>query len=135
MIRLYKSFILPHLEYCSPVLVGIGKTEYKKREDANYYILRTILDVTKSESFYNKPKLNILQIDRRYFHFNCMKEHGSQHFFKLRTVSYNLRDSGKKLEQLPFKTKWLKNSYSLIISRLWKSLPVIIRQEDTIKIF
>ena len=64
-----------------------------------------------------------------------MKEHGSQHFFKLRTVSYNLRDSGKKLEQLPFKTKWLKNSYSLIISRLWKSLPVIIRQEDTIKIF
>ena len=24
MIKLYKAFILPHLEYCSPLLVGIG---------------------------------------------------------------------------------------------------------------
>ena len=81
--------------------------------------------------------------NQRYFQslvllFKCVKDHGPQyiqHFLKLRTVSYNLRGSGTKLEQLPFKTKWLKNSYSLIISRLWKSLPVIIRQEDTIKIF
>ena len=27
MIRLYKAFILPHLEYCSPLFVGIGKVQ------------------------------------------------------------------------------------------------------------
>jgi hypothetical protein len=27
MILLYKAYILPHLEYCGPLLVGIGKVE------------------------------------------------------------------------------------------------------------
>ena len=39
MIQLYKAFILPHLEYCGPVLIGITKTLSDKLEDANYYIL------------------------------------------------------------------------------------------------
>ena len=105
MIRLYKSFILPHLEYCSPVLVGIGKTESKKLEDANCHILRTILDAIKCHPYENllqHAKIKYLA-NRRYFHFKYMKEHGSQyiqHFFKLKTVSYNLRDSGKELQQL-----------------------------------
>ena len=48
MIRLYKTFILPHLEYCGPLLVGIGKTQANKPDDANYYILRSILGLSKS---------------------------------------------------------------------------------------
>ena len=43
MTRLYKAYILPHLEYCSPVLIGIGKTQTRKLEEANYYMLRTLL--------------------------------------------------------------------------------------------
>ena len=82
--------------------------------------------------------MNQTLANRRYFQllvllFECWKEHGPQYiqqFFKLRTVRYNLRGSGTKLEQLPFKTKWFKNSISLIITRLWNSLPIIIRQED-----
>ena len=124
MTRVYKCFILPHLEYCSSILVGIGKTEANKLEDANYYILRTILNVSKGrsyESLLQQAKIKSLA-NRRYFQslvllFKCMKDHGPQyiqHFFKLRTVSYNLRGSETKLEQLPFITKWLKNAYSLI---------------------
>ena len=37
MLALYKSFILP-LEYCSPLLLGVGKVRANKIEDANHYI-------------------------------------------------------------------------------------------------
>ena len=38
MLALYKSFILPHLEYCSHLLLGVGKVQANKIEDANHYI-------------------------------------------------------------------------------------------------
>ena len=44
---LYKSFILPHLEYCSPLLLGVGKVQANKIEDANHYILRTLIGYGK----------------------------------------------------------------------------------------
>ena len=40
--RLYKAFILPHLEYCGLLLLGVGNTQANKLEDTNYYILRSI---------------------------------------------------------------------------------------------
>ena len=33
----FKSFILPHPEYCSPLLLGVGKVQANKIEDANHY--------------------------------------------------------------------------------------------------
>ena len=51
MIRLYKAYVLPHLEYCGPLLLGIGKIEANKLEDTNYYILRTILGLSKSLTY------------------------------------------------------------------------------------
>ena len=38
-LMLYKAYILPHLEYCSPLPLGINKTLNKKLESANYYAL------------------------------------------------------------------------------------------------
>ena len=38
MLALYKSFILPNLENCSPLLLGVGKVQANKIEDANHYI-------------------------------------------------------------------------------------------------
>ena len=51
MIRLYKAYILHDLEYCGPLLLGIGQTEAKKMEDPNYYILRTILGLSKTLTY------------------------------------------------------------------------------------
>ena len=53
MIKLYKAFILPHLEYCSPLFVGIGTGQRNRLEDGNCYILRTLIGHNKSMS-YNK---------------------------------------------------------------------------------
>ena len=35
-LMLYKAYILPHLEYCRPLQLGINKTLNKKLESANY---------------------------------------------------------------------------------------------------
>ena len=47
-IKLYKAFILPHLECCSPLFVGIGTGERNRLEDGNCYILRTLIGRNKS---------------------------------------------------------------------------------------
>ena len=145
MLRLYKAFILPHLEYCGPLLIGIGKTQANKLEDANYYILRSILGLSKSNTYHSILHLAKMQTltHRRYFQslvllYKCMKEQGPkyiQDFFKLREVRYNLRGSGTKLEQLPFQTKWLKNSFGYIVSRLWNNLPAHVREADNLANF
>ena len=51
VILLYKSFVLSHFEYCNSLLMGIGKTLNKKLEDANYYGLRTIMNMGKSTDY------------------------------------------------------------------------------------
>ena len=48
MSRLYKAYVLLHLEYCSPLLLGISNRLKNKLEDTNYYILRTILRYSSS---------------------------------------------------------------------------------------
>ena len=48
MIKLYKTFILPHLEYCSLLFVGIGKGQPNRLEDGNSSILRTLTGHYKS---------------------------------------------------------------------------------------
>lgn len=48
MIELYKAFILPHLEYCSPLFVGIGTGQRNRLEDGNCYMLRTLIGHTTS---------------------------------------------------------------------------------------
>ena len=42
---LFKCYILPHLKYCNPRLLGINKTLANKLEAANYYALKVLLNV------------------------------------------------------------------------------------------
>ena len=36
-VRLYKAYVLPHFEYCHPILLGMGKSLSKKMDSANHY--------------------------------------------------------------------------------------------------
>ena len=47
LLPLYRSFVLSHFEYCNSLLMGTGKALNKKLENANYYGLRTIMNVGK----------------------------------------------------------------------------------------
>lgn len=42
--------ILPHIQYCAPLLLGIGKGHSKRMEDANFYI-RTLVNLPKSSCY------------------------------------------------------------------------------------
>ena len=57
MILLYKTFLVPHLEYCNTVFVGLSKVQSDRLENDNYYILRTLF-MTKKESY--ESLLNLL---------------------------------------------------------------------------
>ena len=48
MINVYKAFILPHLEYCAPVLVGLSSGLSNKLEYTNQFAIRTLMNLPKS---------------------------------------------------------------------------------------
>ena len=49
---LYKAYTaLPHMEYCSPPLLGIDKTLNSQLESANYYALKTLLSIGNSSDY------------------------------------------------------------------------------------
>ena len=51
MIILYKAYVLPNFEYCSPLLLGISRTLNNKLERANHYALRCILNLGISVTY------------------------------------------------------------------------------------
>ena len=51
MVNIYKAFILPPLEYCAPVLVGLSSGLCNKLESTNQCAIRTLLNVVKSTSY------------------------------------------------------------------------------------
>ena len=45
MITLYKAFVLLHLEYCSPLILGISKVLKNNIERTNHYAIKTLLNL------------------------------------------------------------------------------------------
>ena len=45
MISLYKAYVLPHLEYCCPLLLGISKALKNHIERTNHYAIKTLLNL------------------------------------------------------------------------------------------
>ena len=41
-LSLYKAYLPPHLEYCSPLLIGKNRTLNSKLESANKYVVKTL---------------------------------------------------------------------------------------------
>ena len=137
MVRLYKAYILPHLEYCVLLLLGIGKVLSQKKEDTNYYILRTMLGLSKQTTQYEGAlklaNMKSLAIRRNYqsliLLYKCLNKQGPMYIsnlFNVKTVKYNLR--GPRLEQPSFNLEWFHKSFSYITSQLWNSLPVKTRE-------
>ena len=50
-LKLYKWYILPHFDYCGPLLIGIINTLSDKLEHTNYYVLRTLFNLPRSISY------------------------------------------------------------------------------------
>ena len=55
MVNIKKAFILPHLEFCALVLLGLSTGLFNKLELANQYAIRTLLIMAKSTSYSDLP--------------------------------------------------------------------------------
>ena len=114
MIKLYKAFILPHLKYCSPLIVGIGTGQRNCLEDGNFYILRTLIGHNKSMSY--DKLLTMASITSLYCKrlrqalillFKCLNGTGPTY----------LRGEGLNLELPNFNLEFKKNSFTYIYTR------------------
>ena len=122
MLALYKSFILPHLEYCNPLLSGVGKIQANKIEDASHYILRTLTGHGKSLSYQellNICKLETLECSKKQqsliLLFKCIRNIGQNYigdFFSARQTPYNLRGNGVNLCVPKFILHFMRNSFT-----------------------
>ena len=55
MVNIYEAFILPHFEYCAPVLVGLSSGLSNKLELTNQYATRSLMNMSKSSSCSDRP--------------------------------------------------------------------------------
>ena len=116
MVRLHKAYVLPHLEYCSPVFLGVGNVEASKMESTNYYTLRSILGYSKTVSHDTLLRLaDIKSLEqRREFQslvvlYKCLYNQGAPYiseFFNFKNVAYNLRGLSTRLELPYFNMEW-----------------------------
>ena len=145
MCRLYKSYILPHLEYCCPLLFGVGRGQAKKLEDTNNYILRSILGYGKHTPYnhlLNMAGIRTLE-ERRKFQslvlvYKCINKEAPRYieeFFEIKTCKYNLRGLGTLLRLPNFKIEWRHKSFSFLAAKLWNSLPTYVRNAKDISNF
>ena len=147
MLALYKSFILPHLECCSPLLLGVGKVQANKIEDANHYIhvLRTLTGHGKSLSYQellNICKLETLECRKKQqslmLLFKCIRNIGPKYirdFFSIREMSYNLRGNGDNLCVPKFNLNFRRNSFTYRCTQLWDKLPEDVKLANNVNIF
>ena len=145
MCRVYKAYILPHLEYCCPLLLGVGRGQVKKLEDTNNYILRTILGYGKHTPYnhlLNMAGIRMLE-ERRKFQalvlvYKCIHNEAPRYiedFFKIKICNYNLRGSGTLLMLPSFNLEWRHKSFSFLAAKLWNSLPTCVRNAKDISTF
>ena len=112
MVNIYKAFILPHLEYCAPVLVGLSSGLSNKLELTNQYAIRTLLNMAKSNSYstlLDHVGLKTLE-HRRYSYALClfykclynMGPNNIREMFLFRTNNYDLRGFCKLVQPTYF---------------------------------
>ena len=121
---MYKTFVLPQLEYCNPCspILGIGKTLTNKLESTNCYGLRTLyLGMNKNTDYrtvLEKAGMNCLE-HRRYSQslviaYKCFTGSGPAYireFLKEREAVYNLRNRGTLIQPV-YNNLYYHNSFT-----------------------
>ena len=140
-ILLYKSLILPHLDYCDTVYMTTTETNLSKLQKIQNVACRTILGANKEASIKQMhTELELLTLfQRRQLHqamecFNNINnpEAGPNHMFN--TVddrAHNTRTTGTKVMKVPnIRTTTGRKAFSYRGPRFWNDLHSDCRQID-----
>ena len=105
LIKLYNASVLPHLEYRSRILIGINKSLRNKLEHANYYELRTLMNLGNSVSY--ESVLNLTSM--------CSLEHRRLE----QSLIIFFRSFNSKVQFIFPTSSRLVSHHILYITRLW----------------
>ena len=145
MISLYKTYVLPHLEDCSPLWLGISTPLKSKLEKCNFYALSTVLNLGRSTEYKDCLRLASMDtlIQRRLtasliMFFKAYRLQGASYisnFFTPRVCHYNLRSSALNVSQPVNTSSHIHSSFSYIISHSWNQLPSSVKSATTLAEF
>ena len=124
-ISLYKAYVLPHLEYCCPLLLGISKALKNNIESTNYYAIKTFLNLGNSATYDFCLAMAAMDTlawaipcNRLFYFFKCFKLDGPNYIsqcFTPRLTKYNLRGNSLNVVQPSYNSLTTHNSSSLFV--------------------
>ena len=123
MISLYNAYVLPQLEYCCPLLLGISKVLKNNIERTNHYAIKTLLNLGNSATYdFCLEMADMDKLEQRrtlqslILFFKCFKLDVPNYiskFFTPRLTKYNLRDSGLNVVPVSYTHLTLPTIYSV----------------------
>ena len=135
-ISLYKAYVLPHLEYCCSLLLGISKALKNNIESTNYYVIKTLLNLGNSATYDFCLEMAAMDTlawaipcNRLFYFFKCFKLDGPNcisQFFTPRLSKYNLRGSSSNVVQ---------PSCNSLVAHMWSQLPAVTKSSTTLAQF
>jgi hypothetical protein len=145
MISLYKAYVLQHIEYCCPLLLGISKSLKNTIERANHYAIKSLLNLGNSATYdlcLAMAAMDTLEqrriVQSLILFFKCFRLDGPNYisqFFTPRITNYNLRSSGSNVVQPPYNSLVMHNSFLYKIAHMWNQLPAITKSSTTLAQF
>ena len=134
--KLYKAFILPHFEYCSPLLLGVTNGLRDKLEKANCFGLRSVLKLPHDCSYDDALHLGKLQsLERRRSCYSLSLVHQAlastrgpnyiKELFQIQQSRYNLRGGPLGLAQPTSNSKWTHRSFTYLV--IWLIIHIEIK--------
>ena len=134
-LMLYKAYVLPHFEYCSPLLfaIGINKTLNKRLESANYYALKVQLKIRKQLRLYYYPILSAVN-KQSPEHRRCNQS--------LVLLFKYIEDNGPNYDNLrnsehnpPYNNRYYQTCFTYQASHFWNQLSSYIKRSAELETF
>ena len=139
LISAYKTYVLPHLDYCCQVWSPWTQKWVKKLEQVQKRALRLIPSL-KGKSYEEKLQcLNLLTLENRRKMFDLINKYKEESMKDGKVLDKSTRMTrsmaDKQLEKPRFKLDIRKHAYSIRVIDIWNNLPLKIRNSNSISTF